>query len=256
MSTYEEERGTLILPAQAIPTFRKTIVNGLNAERQRIFDAAQRLYEYVNQPDPAQEGERAKRSRLKPIRDALKNGKNNYQKREQVKQALYRAFDAIDGKIDYNYMSRSYHQYSNDVRHEAVKILCPYNEQKVELKVPKKKDYPLLPMSTTSFQCSDASLTINQEERTVEWYVDRNNHAVDHAWESVLGQSFEKALSEITWTRGTGGSFRKTDEYAEDAAMEHGYSPITISRSFGPRGDRQYEDETGIKRRGSKLSFR
>jgi hypothetical protein len=247
MSIYEEERGTLILPSAAVPTFRKSIVSAMNVERARVLEAAEKLYEYINAPDPAKEGERAKRSRLKPIREALKSGKPTHTIRYAISDVFSKAFDALDGQIKDSFYGYSSHRYSHEVRQEAINLLCPYSSKEVELRAPKKKDYPPLPMSTTQFDCDDASLTIDAKTREVHWYVGRNNHAVDHAWASPLGKAFEKALTQVAWTRGTGGSFNYSNEYDEEAAMDHGGAAVSISRAFGPEGKKNQEDQYGFK---------
>ena len=59
---------------------------------------------------------------------------------------------------------------------------------------------------------------------------------MDHAWASQLGKVLSAALEKVNWTRDTGGVFRYTDEYARDNELDGGFSSVSISRSYGPRG--------------------
>lgn len=263
MSRNEQEKGVLILPSAAFPAFRKTIVQAMNAQRERVHAAAAAAFDYLNQADaPATPGAPGRRTRLAEMKKALK-AEDRYQALNRAHDLIYKALDAIDGTLPRNdgwngWNAVPRNRWDNDTRNAAAHLLIPYASQGMPLTfgAPKKKNLPPLPASTTAFHDGSASLTLTQAERKVSWHVDRSNHAVDHAWASPLGQAFAKALEGVEWTRGTGGAFRYSDEYGEDAAMEHGGASVRISRHFGPRGEQEFEDEHGYNPTTRKMTRR
>lgn len=256
MSKRECEEGTLVLPSAALPAFRKTLVTAMNAERQRVLDAATAAYDYLNQPDPpSAPGVPGRRTRLSEFKRATKEP--GYRSFEVARDRIYAILEKLDGSLESRGWSRPTNRWNNEVRNQAAWLLVPpvpYKEpQVVKLRAAKKKDYPPLPANTVHFSAESASLSIDVEKRTVTWDVDKSNHAVEHAWESTLGKALKKALEAVTWTRGSGGVFRYSDEYAEDAAMEHGGNPIHISHHFGPLGEQTVEAESGYNPRTMKV---
>lgn len=71
--------------------------------------------------------------------------------------------------------------------------------------------------------------------RRVEWRVPENNHAVERAHEHPIARAFFKALSQVRWTRKTGGNFSGNDEYNRDARDE-GSGANYLTASYGPLG--------------------
>lgn len=84
----------------------------------------------------------------------------------------------------------------------------------------------------TAFSNLDCSVSF--EGRTVTWDVPGNNHAVDHARDSVLGRTFFDHLRKINWTRGTGGHIIGNDEYNQDS-RDCGGGANYVTDTFGPR---------------------
>lgn len=79
--------------------------------------------------------------------------------------------------------------------------------------------------------------SISFEGRTLHWHVSENNHAVERAYEHPVAQALMAALDKVQWTRGTGGSFWGSDEYADDAARHNpGMNPVSTGATFGPVG--------------------
>jgi hypothetical protein len=118
----------------------------------------------------------------------------------------------------------------------------------------RKKDFAPIPPSKMDRMRAgyDGMLSFDSKERTVTWSVSENNRAVDDARESFVGELFFKVLSQVNWTRGTGGVIVGNDEYNRDAGSDYeGGGGNYRTASFGPLGER---DEIGgegnsVKRR-------
>lgn len=245
MGKREQEEGTLLLPAAAVVPLRKALVNSINAERAKVLAAAAEIFDYFQQQDPSPApGVAGKRTRLSEFKRATKEpGFNAY---HNAHHKIYQAMEKLDGSLENRRWGAPAPRWDRETREEAAQLLVPYGEKVIKLKAPKKKDYPPLPANTLSFSASAASLTLIPDERKVVWEVDNSKNAVDDAWKSALGRAFAKALQEIKWTRGTGGVFRYSDEYDEDACMSHGGNPISISQHFGPLGEEEFSHERGF----------
>lgn len=71
---------------------------------------------------------------------------------------------------------------------------------------------------TVRFDAGDeATVYFDRERRTVTWDVPSNNHAVESARQSPVGQALFAALDRVRWTHGTGGVIVGNDEYNQDA---------------------------------------
>ena len=89
---------------------------------------------------------------------------------------------------------------------------------------------PTLPVTKTN-ALHDSDLSIVFKGRTVVWDVDDNNHSVDRARSSPLGQAFFRLLGKVKWTRGTGGYIQYRNEYME-------WDGPQIKERCGPIGER------------------
>lgn len=236
MSTNEEEKGTLVLPTSAIIPLRRALVDAANAERKQILDLATRVHAFLK-------SDAGKADRL-AISKALKSS-NGWTVSDRLHDVSRR-------------MDRNAHNDDRDeVYSQVADLILPHppfpkpGEKAAprKLQAPKKKDLPMLPAATWSFEGPECGVSINQERRTVSWRVERNNHAVDNAWDSALGKAFRQALSKIKWTRATGGVFRYSNEYAEDAALDYGSNAVSISSAFGPLGKQEQEIRYGLPSR-------
>lgn len=87
---------------------------------------------------------------------------------------------------------------------------------------PTAKSIPPYKSSAVQFDGDGCTLSLDAKSRKAFWHVDTNNHAVEHAWESVLGVTFDRLLKGTAWPRGTGGRFWGGDEYHDDANEENG----------------------------------
>lgn len=66
------------------------------------------------------------------------------------------------------------------------------------------------------FEMDDATLTFNDQARTVTWCVSENNHAVGDARKTPLATFFFRFLASVKWRGRTGGCIAYMDEYMSD----------------------------------------
>jgi hypothetical protein len=255
MSCYSQERGTLVLPSVAVVPLRNALVDVVNKQRAGWLETASKIHTHLR--SDAGEADRKVLSKLLRGKSSPVPGGSSLsdffaKKIEQVSPSRSSSYG--------NYSSDNEESY--DRTEEVMKLmLTPYKqvprgEPPVprKLQAPKKKEMaPLLASRTWSFSNGDCSITINPEKRTLDWYVDENNHAVERAWESLLGRTLQEKLSKIQWTRATGGAFRYSDEYARDAAMENGSNAVSLRNCYGPLGEQEREASYGLplRRRSS-----
>ena len=254
MGRNEEERGSLVLPSAALAPLRKALVTALNAEQDRTFEIAKAVYDRLQEPDPVT----GRKETFNAIKAELR--KDSWQARHKAQELLSEVIDKINGPIRETnswYQSAPTNQWTHAQRDEAIDFLVPYQQNPKERKVvtPLKKNLHKLSADTLQFDASgEASLTINPTTRTVEWDVSRGKNNVRDARETTLGKTFFAFLEKVTWTRGTGGVFRESDEYAEEAAMSHGGNPVSISQHFGPLGEEEFTSVHGYNPRTRKVA--
>lgn len=73
---------------------------------------------------------------------------------------------------------------------------------------------------TVDFHESDLSLGFRREKRTIVFSVSENNHAREHAQNTVLKTAFDREMEKVRWTHGTGGVILGNDEYNREAGYE------------------------------------
>lgn len=251
MSKYEEEYGSIILPTVAINPLKKALVDATNAQQDRLFDIATKVFDHFQAVDATT----GRKVRLNALKASIRKGARLHQVHDEV----YRAMDQINGSNRVApswYNSHSTNRWSSEEREEVTNLLVPHPKpgEPIKLVTPLKKSFPKLAANTLVFENEECSVTLVPQQRKVIWRVEEGNRSVESARDSTLGKAFFNALSKIKWTRGTGGVFRHTDEYAKDGAMEYGHSPISISSQFGPEGEKAWADETGFSRRPSRRS--
>lgn len=124
-------------------------------------------------------------------------------------------------------------------------------EQPCAPRKPKRGDFPAVKSSEHQFFVIDdqgyeaATIRFDVKARTVTWWVEENNHAVERARESWLALEFFRLLRDVKWTRGTGGVLTGNDEYNEDT-REAGGGANYITARYGPRGEREAELTQGF----------
>ena len=121
---------------------------------------------------------------------------------------------------------------------ELLSIVQTQKDDKTVFKSPKKKDLEIKPVSkpcTLFFE--DASISFNEEDKSVTWNVEENNHAREHSGSHPIAKAFFSELKKINWVRGTGGTIIGNDEYNRDSDYEGGGGNYVTAR-FGPLGSK------------------
>ncbi len=99
-----------------------------------------------------------------------------------------------------------------------------FPDSKTKPITPTKKMLNFVNGKTFSFDIDDgcASITFFPNSKSVSWYVEENNHAIESARRTDEANAFFRMLNEVKWTRGSGGSFIGNDEYNRDDSCEGG----------------------------------
>lgn len=114
---------------------------------------------------------------------------------------------------------------------------------KYSLSKPKKSDFKHVSLSNNEYQDDEASITLDATNKTLEWHVQENNHAVERARKGELGIRLHKILNSVKWTRSTGGVFYYNNEYNREDEGFCGAGGDQDSHHFGPIGDQHKKDK-------------
>jgi len=203
MSCSNWERGEIKLPSTAAVAFRHDMVNFYNNRMTILFGKAQGVYTYLK---------------------AQGKGKRNYDYEEAFRKFMesgsgsYGRVDAIDAE-------------GYDELHDA---LFPYDQKHVagknrKPKAPKKNQFKHLNLSTKGMNVGHEA-SIFFKGRVLLWSVSENNHSVERAHEHSVARHFFKRLSEVNWTRGSGGELVGNDEYNEESRESGGGANYVTAR--------------------------
>ena len=212
MSRYEWERGTIKLPSKEYAKFRSDVIKKWNELEERRFQQACEIFDQVTKETKGKRN--VDKPKLMRDRAALKYGNSmNQDELHRLKQLLTK-------------------------QHDKPKLLRP-----------KKKDLDLKPISR---QCSipsdDGSITFHDKEKSVTWDVSENNHACETARATPIARYFFQRLSQITWTRGSGGTIVGNDEYNRESEYEGGGGNYTTA-SYQYKSPEQKAKEARENRR-------
>jgi len=203
MAKDEWESGSVIIPRQQWPQFRKSIVEKYNELLLEVFEEAEKWYELA-------------------------------------KKAGCRKQDFNYSAWLYNNMKLTPNIVAAEAEHKVKRLIVSVDANgKTVLHRPKKKDLGLLPVSRSPNRWlrvnSDARLALRDKETVFSWNVQENNHAVEGAWRTPMAQHLCALLDGIKWTRDTGGKFVGNDEYNQDCDYPGGGANY-VTRRWGPRG--------------------
>lgn len=208
MSKYEWEAGTIKIPSADWAKTKATVREAMNRRQTAMLAVAEKVYEELAKKLP----ELKKQIKAKTI--------DQWQYDQKLEEIVDRHIKAHEARSS----ERNLDEYDSSNILRAVHIdRDPKTHQRIpaKLRKPLKKDFPLSGTKVDSFDADECLVFFDNTAKTARWQVHENNHAVERARESVLGQAFFKAMKNVTWTRGSGGQIVGNDEYNRDAGSEY-----------------------------------
>ena len=169
----------------------------------------------------------------------------NFLKEEEMKSAV-RLRDAVllEGKgkrgfLYYNRMVQLMSKYgvSYDVLYKMFKK-ASYNSSE-KPKVLTKKAMEFAKTNDTKFSFSEGGVYFNNKDKTVAWVVSENNHACDHARQSIYGMALFHTLGRVKWTSRSGGIIVGNNEYNRENSYAGGGANYIVD-TFGNGKDFRY----------------
>jgi hypothetical protein len=216
VSTYNWERGTILLPASEVAGVKETIRAAYNGYASAEITKADRC-----KADLGRWWDANKTTSLRKFKqnaeaygDAILRSRSRPDNADCIQDAFWEAIRGAEAS--------------------GTKITKRSLLKRAGRFAPK-----LATRSTKHFDVEGCGVRI--EGRRITWDVDENNHAVEHCAESALGKAFKRAMRRVNWTHGTGGTIVGNDEYNQDSDFEGGGSNYVTQR-FGPRGDPNFRE--------------
>lgn len=209
MSKYESERGTIVIPAASWVAFRRTLIETWNAEQNRIFDLAVKI-----------RGELA----------VAAKGKRGFDRAAWITDRLNGRCWGGDGESRASYDAEQVIRLLGlATRFEAGAYVKPEKDH-----APKRKDLKILPVSRGATLSQDeGTIELDDATHSVTWTVSENNRACESARSMPVATKMFRLLSEIEWTRGSGGKIVGNDEYNRDSYGE-GEGGNYVTAEYGP----------------------
>lgn len=190
MSRYEWERGTITLPTAEFAPFRKALQDADTRIKQAAFELTQAFWKGLT-----------RKQQTDPV-------------------AYEEALRTWAGKRYNASISQRQHSSVLDLAYDKLYRPRYAGAGKPARVLKSAMDFPT--NRTTQFVTSELFIGFNKAEHTVTWSVGENNHAVDNARESALGEAFMTQMNKVRWTRGTGGTLIGNDEYNRQADYSGG----------------------------------
>lgn len=226
MSRNEWESGTVVLPTAALTKIKKTVRDQCATFHIDVRGEVGRIHRDVGQ------GTRSVKTYQQRL-DAARSTSNRFG--ASTHTSAYRQTVRATAEAVIEAMLWSTSDKTATVHKPTVAEVAKYA--------------PSVTSKTSTFAVTSAdgypAASISFEGRTVRWSVSENNHAVDHARDSVLATIFFAALDKVTWTRDTGGSIVGNDEYNREADYVGGGGNY-ITATYGPRGEAARATEMGV----------
>lgn len=211
MSRNEWERGIITLPASEFAKVRQAVQQGETAHKEQVFELSQEFWKGLNRKQQTDPGEYLKagqqfiaakdRERIR----AFVPGRNT-----ETDKTRDKLLDDLSEALELDGYARR-----------------PARVLKTDMDFPTNR--------TTDFNAGYGEVIFDKKTNQVEWIVEENNNAVEHAHAHPVANAFFDAVSKVRWTRGTGGVFTGNDEYRREASYEGGASNY-VTTAFGPVG--------------------
>lgn len=220
MSCNGWEKGTIVIPSAQWAGFKKSIREACAAAELHDFNLAVKLVEAVK---------------------AKNKGKRGVDWRVELDQESDRTERSYGyyATTAYAYPFKLLAGYAHYLLRERLLVLDE-KSGKYKLRAPLKKDFCTVNGKTITFDAVDGTLSFDDKKHAAVWYVSENNHAVDNARESFVGNLFFKLLDKMQWGRNSGGAIIGNDEYNRDSGRDSaGYGGSYISKAYGPLGEKE-----------------
>lgn len=221
MSKYCWESGTLQIPTRAWKPLRDALCKAFNERQDLLFAAALRGHAAVEAA---------------------------FQQAKAAKQPAPRLSVVTDSPAFMDAIALPRHQPSIDYDEawriqRALSTQPADRQQPPKLRRPLKKDFAhAVASKQADYAASDGSIHLDPKAHTLTWAVSENNHAVESARASFMGQTLFALLSKVEWTRGSGGTIVGNDEYNRDNAHEGGGANYVTARyAFKSKAEREAE---------------
>jgi hypothetical protein len=222
MSVYEWEHGTLKLPSGVAPKMRKALAATQNKHFDDVMAEAKKFW-----------------------------ATNKTTSKKKLHEAVLAEYDKYGPSRGFRFgpeMSKA----KEDALSIFQTMTSLWNKDS-KPHAPKVADVaaqvgPKATSRTTQFRAGyEASITFNGNK--VTWDVPENNHAIDSARESIVGDQFFRLLDKVEWTRGTGGEIVGNDEYNEDNREAGGGANYVVAGGgYGPLGDPFWKNRQAAKK--------
>lgn len=237
MSCNGWEKGTIIIPTAQWAGFKKSIREACAAAELHDFELAVKLVDAVKTKN---------------------KGKRNVDWKAEVDTEFDRT---VRGHGYWSSVERAYpfKLLSGYAYYLLQERLLARDEKsgKHKLRTPLKKDFCTVNGKTVTFNAVDGDLSLDDKKHAAVWYVGENNHAVDNARESFVGNLLFKLLDKVQWGRNSGGAIIGNDEYNRDAGRDSaGSGGSYVSKAYGPLGEKEQAHANpylyGLKRKAAR----
>ncbi len=227
MSCYNWERGTITIPAKEWAGLRKGLLEAWNRKQLELLERAKRAHTAIK---AATKGKRGKNRD-----EALKAAIARHIGQEHDYSAVTEGVRGL--VLTYDQNKRAYTLNGSQPQRKALKLYAVSKDAEISL--------------------PDAYVGLRNKGRTVTWSVSENNHAVDRANDHWFAHELFRRLSQITWTRGTGGKILGNDEYNRDAGEGYeGGGGSYVTREYRPVTATEKRDAEAARRNQSRYDFR
>jgi hypothetical protein len=226
MSCYNWERGEIRIPNSQWAKFRTNLLKEWNARQEKNLAEAKKAHAVLKAAGKGKRGE----NRISAMREALAKfaggSLNDWGHFTAPTTVRWSGGFRIEDK----------NQEASDSYYRLTRLLLPQHRDAKLQGVPKKKDFPFVQLTKDArILLPDAQVTFCNSSKTVDWFVDENNRAVERANDHWFAHKLFGALERMQWTRNSGGTVVGNDEYNRDDCSVGGGGNY-VTKRYGPIG--------------------